>query len=137
MVSETLRNFVNERANSRCEYCLLHQSEGRPYRFPVDRIVAGQHGGEYTHENTALSCHECNEKKGPNLSGVDHTNNSIVPLFNPRTQSWTEHFEFNGVLIVGKTATGRATARTLGFNQPDRLELRRELGYPDVLNYDQ
>jgi hypothetical protein len=34
----------------------------------------------------------------------------IVPLFNPRTQAWNDHFELaNGVEISGRTATGRAT----------------------------
>ena len=137
MVRESLRNFVRERAGDRCEYCLLHQNEWQPYRFPVDRIIAGQHGGEYTPENTALACHECNAKKGPCISGVDTASDMIVPLYNPRKLAWSEHFEFSGALIVGTTPTGRATVRTLGFNEDDRVYLRQELGYPEVLHFEQ
>lgn len=137
MVDEALRNFVTERAENRCEYCRLHQNEGRPYRFPVDRIIAGQHGGNYDPQNTALSCHECNEKKGPNIAGVDSDDGSIVTLFNPRTQVWFDHFDFRGPTIVGLTPTGRATVQTLGMNEEDRVLLRAELGYPQILQDEQ
>ena len=133
MVDEALRNFVIERAGNRCEYCRLHQDDGRPYRFPVDRIIAGQHGGRYEPENTALACHECNEKKGPNIAGVDSTDGSIVSLFNPRAEKWSAHFEFQGAIIGGLTPTGRATVQTLGLNDDERVQLRSELGYPDAL----
>ncbi len=130
-VDETLRKLVIERAGNRCEYCRIEQNESRPYRFPVDRIISGQHGGNYGRENTAFACHECNEKKGPNLSGVDAQTAAVVQLFNPRTQVWSEHFEFQGARIVGLTPIGRATVQTLGFNDEDRIRLRTELGYPD------
>lgn len=58
---------------------------------------------------------------------------TIVPLFNPRTDSWNEHFEFDGALIIGLTPAGRATVRTLGMNDDDRVCLREELGYPGIL----
>lgn len=137
MVDEAFRNFVTERAGSRCEYCRLHQNEGRPYRFPVDRIIAGQHGGTYDPQNTALSCHECNAKKGPNIAGVDPDDGAVVRLFNPRTQKWSDHFHFRGANIVGVTPTGRATVQTLGMNEEDRVLLRAELGYPHTLQDEQ
>jgi hypothetical protein len=30
--------------------------------------------------------------KGPNLTAIDPRTQRIVPLFNPRTQDWVEHF---------------------------------------------
>ena len=133
MVDEALRNFVTERAESRCEYCRLHQSAITSNRFPVDRIIAGQHGGNYAPQNTALACHECNAKKGPNIAGVDPVDGSMVSLFNPRVEQWSDHFEFQAAIIAGLTPIGRATVQTLGINDDDRVRLRRSLGYPDVL----
>lgn len=80
-------------------------------RFHVDHIIAEQHGGSDDFENLALCCSRCNYSKGPNLSGIDPSSGSIVPLFNPRTESWHDHFELHGALIIGRTPTGRATVR--------------------------
>ena len=88
-------------------------------------------------ENTALSCHECNEKKGPNIAGVDPNDGEVARLFNPRTQKWSDHFDFRGPNIVGLTPTGRATVQTLGMNEEDRVLLRAELGYPHTLRDEQ
>jgi hypothetical protein len=55
-------------------------------------------------------------------------------LFNPRTQVWSDHFEWSGqspVVLEGKTATGRATIAALQMNHPDLLVVRtllRRLG---------
>ncbi|PSN20818.1 hypothetical protein C7271_00370 [filamentous cyanobacterium CCP5] len=53
----------------------------------------------------------------------------ITFLFNPRSQSWAEHFALNSGHsghIEGITATGRATAKLLVFNRPTRI-LERQL----------
>ena len=44
---------------------------------------------------------------------------SRVRLFHPRQDRWDEHFERNGVLIVGRTAVGRATVGLLKMNAAD------------------
>lgn len=125
-----LKAFVIQRAGSRCEYCTVHQDHDRMLRFPVDRIIAGQHGGDYTRENTALACPLCNGKKGPNIASVDPgTTEPILPLFNPRADKWSDHFQFNGPYIVGLTPTGRATAALLNMNADRRIDLRKDKGY--------
>ncbi|TWT65936.1 hypothetical protein Pla123a_48470 [Posidoniimonas polymericola] len=99
-------------------------------RFPVDRIIAGQHRGEYTEENTALACPYCNGKKGPNIASVvPGTQGPPVALFNPRTERWADHFAFEGARVVGLTSTGEATASLLAMNAEERLELRSARGY--------
>jgi len=50
-----------------------------------------------------------------------------VALFNPRRESWNDHFVWRGVRIEGITATGRATIQALAMNDPRRLDLRTEL----------
>jgi hypothetical protein len=40
---------------------------------------------------------------------------------------WEEHFEFQGAVIVGRTAVGIATARLLAMNSPERIQTRAQL----------
>jgi hypothetical protein len=49
-----------------------------------------------------------------------------VPLFNPRTQPWRDHFRWDGVRVVPLTPTGRATAAGLAMNRPVILAIRQE-----------
>ena len=93
----------------------------------VEHIKARKHGGDDSELNLAFACDRCNFSKGSNLSGIDSESDEIVPLFNPRTQSWTDHFAMQGVTIVGMTPTGRATVQVLNMNAKRRLQLRSEL----------
>ena len=119
-----LRNLVCTRAASRCEYCLSHQDDEPFYRHHVEHVIARKHGGPTAESNLALACQHCNLHKGPNLTGIDPDTGQIVPLFNPRTEHWAEHFIRQGVNFVGLTATGRATVRVLAMNNTTRLQLR-------------
>jgi hypothetical protein len=97
----------------------------RSHSSPItSHIVARQHGGGDDSGNLALACYHCNAHKGPNLSGLDPESGALVRLFHPRRDEWDEHFERNGVLIVGRTAVGRATVGLLKMNTSDRRRLR-------------
>jgi len=53
-----------------------------------------------------------------------------VPLFNPRTQRWTDHFGWSAddaTVIESQTAVGRATIALLELNAPRRREIRQWL----------
>ena len=115
---------VRERADHRCEYCCLPQNAEPFFAYRVEHIVARQHGGRDDSENLALACYHCNAHKGPNLSGLDPESGALVRLFHPRQDQWDEHFERNGVLIVGRRAVGRATVGLLKMNAADRRRLR-------------
>jgi hypothetical protein len=117
---------VRRRAGYRCEYCGSLQTH-YPERFQIDHIVARQHGGATEVENLALACIECNKRKGPNLSSIDPDTQKIVLLFNPRSQRWADHFEWNGPVIVGRTSEGRATVALLDMNRPPRVVVRQAL----------
>ncbi|MEZ5300362.1 MAG: HNH endonuclease signature motif containing protein [Verrucomicrobiales bacterium] len=122
-----LRRFVRHRAGDRCEYCRTRQVNDPFFTFPIDHIIARQHGGQ-THEgNLCLSCFRCNSRKGPNLASIDPETDSLVKLFHPRTDQWDDHFAWVGVEIVGKTPVGRATASLLAMNSPNILRLRKAL----------
>jgi hypothetical protein len=124
-VDTAARALVRERANNRCEYCLLRQ-EHCDFTHHVEHILSKQHGGRDTAGNLALACHRCNLRKGPNLTGVDPMTGELVPLFHPRRDRWREHFVFHGPRIEGLTPIGRATLQVLAMNDPRRLELRSE-----------
>jgi hypothetical protein len=118
---------IRQRAGDRCEYCRMPQAATPFGRFNIEHIVARQHEGGDDESNLALACPRCNSFKGPNLSAIDPESGQTVVLFNPRTQSWDQHFQLQGVLIVGLTEIGRATAKLLNMNSPDRVKLRRVL----------
>ena len=51
----------------------------------------------------------------------------MVPLFNPRTQNWFEHFAWtaDGLRIIGLTPVGRATVAAMHLSDdPDVLVVR-------------
>jgi hypothetical protein len=94
----------------------------------IEHVIPRQHGGGDESVNLALACYRCNKYKGPNLSAFDPRTGRVVRVFNPRRQRWTEHFAFRGVLILGRSATGRATVELLRMNADKRQSLRREIG---------
>ena len=83
--------------------------------------------GESIEENLWIACPLCNGHKATKTHVVDPLTESVVPLFNPRTQDWYEHFSWSedGVYIVGKTAIGRATTESLQLNNKYLLRARR------------
>ena len=125
-MERTIDQAVRERARHRCEYCLMPQAVRR-LRFPVDHIVARQHGGETVLPNLALCCGRCNRHKGPNISGIDPTSGRLVRLFHPRKDRWSKHFRWEGSRIIGITPRGRATVNVLVMNHPDDVAVREEL----------
>jgi 5-methylcytosine-specific restriction endonuclease McrA len=126
-MDESVREFVRSRAGHRCEYCLLPQHVGASIRFHIEHIRSQQHGGNDQPDNLALACPNCNWNKGPNISGIDPETGAIVPLYNPRTDRWEQHFALLNIQIVGRTPFGRATVGLLRMNAPERLEVRQRL----------
>jgi hypothetical protein len=72
-------------------------------------------------------CSFCNLHKGTNLASIDPQTGEVVPLFNPRTDAWEEHFALVGAEIIGQTPIGRATVRLLQMNSERRIILRKRL----------
>ena len=127
-MDKATREIVIERAGNACEYCQLPQSAQPFASFHVDHVIATQHRYDDGLENLCLSCQSCNLHKGTNLTTIDLASDEIVRVFNPRSETWTDHFEIVDFVIVGKTAVGRATARLLAMNTPSRIELRQLRG---------
>lgn len=124
----TLRQAVIERASKRCEYC---QTPGdySPELFEVEHIQPLTTGGVTELSNLALSCPACNRFKSRNQYATDLETGQTVPLFNPRTHNWTEHFNWSGDFcsIKGLTPIGRVTVTTLRMNRPSVQRFRTAL----------
>jgi hypothetical protein len=121
-----LERLVWERARNCCEYCRMPQ-EYDEITFEIDHIIPKKHGGPTAAENLALACFYCNNRKGPNLSGIDPETGKVTELFNPRRQRWARHFRWEAPRVVGRTRSGRATVATFVMNLPARVELREVL----------
>ena len=116
-VSPAARQFVRQRAGCRCEYC--HADERWQFvRFTIDHVRPRSAGGSDQPDNLALACRNCNERRSDRNSGLDPISGQTVPLFNPRHDSWSQHFAWAGdrIRIVGQTPTGRATVALLDLN---------------------
>jgi HNH endonuclease len=129
-LSRKLEFEVRHRAAGRCEYCLFPESASE-LPFHIDHIIAQKHGGQSKSENLAWACFSCNLRKGPNIAGLDPETGGLMPLFNPRTDGWTDHFAWDGLLLRGKTAIGRATVAVLDINHVDSVTVREALREED------
>jgi hypothetical protein len=124
-IPASLRRLTIQRANYRCEYCKIAQA-GQVATFHIDHIVPVVANGETTAENLALACVSCSLKKGARQEIKDVETDTKVLFFNPRQQSWQEHFRWDGVQIVGLTPVGRATIAALDLNREMMLSIRAE-----------
>ena len=122
----SLREVVRRRAGDACEYCRIPQAATPLIAFHVEHIVSRQHGGTDDPTGLALACDRCNAYKGPNLTSIDPDTQTVVALFSPRRDIWTDHFVVRGGEMLGLTPAGRATVRLLNMNAPRRVELRKE-----------
>lgn len=121
-ISAALRRLVEERAKNRCEYCLIHVDDVY-YAHHVDHVIAEKHGGQTNASNLALSCAECNLRKGSDIASLTSTGR-LIALFNPRRQRWSAHLRVDGGTIEPPTPVGEVTARLLDFNNETRVEIR-------------
>ncbi|MFO1022751.1 MAG: HNH endonuclease signature motif containing protein [Planctomycetales bacterium] len=119
-----MRQIVRNRAGDQCEYCQLTQEQSPLTSLQIEHILPLKHGGKTELDNLALACMACNLHKGSDIAGIDPQTNQLTPLFNPRTQNWSEHFVWSGVEIQGLTSTGRTTVTILKMNSEERIRIR-------------
>ena len=120
------REFVGQRADSRCEYCRAPQIvTGANYH--VEHIIPRALGGADDAANYALACITCNGHKAAHLTGIDPETSGEISLFDPRRDRWEKHFRFvaTALEVRGLTPKGRATVARLQMNEPRQIEARR------------
>jgi 5-methylcytosine-specific restriction endonuclease McrA len=125
-ISKSIKKKVAIRANFCCEYCRLSEDVSF-YTFHIEHIKSIKHGGLSVLYNLAYCCPDCNFFKGTDLGTFVDGDTHLVRFFNPRKDSWAEHFDLDNGCIYGKTEIGIATERIFKFNDVERLIFRRQL----------
>ncbi len=124
-ISVALRRIVVDDFAARCAYC--HSPEFLlDGLFEIDHITPASAGGLTVRNNLCYSCRLCNEYKGARQSGIDLLTKRRAPLFHPRCQTWSRHFQWStdGKDIEGRTICGRATVAALQMNNEALARMR-------------
>lgn len=117
---------IRAAAKNRCGYCLSPQHLVMA-RLEIEHIMPLAKGGTDEESNLWLACPICNSHKSDKTTVIDPDTNTTVPLFNPRKDSWWDHFEWadDGLQIIGISPIGRATVIALHLSDdPDALAVR-------------
>ena len=125
-ISEKLKERIRRTASFRCGYCLFSEIYS-PSIFQIDHIIPIAEGGTNEEENLWLLCEPCNRAKSNKIEVLDPNTKTTIPIFNPRSQIWYEHFEWNDdyTIIIGKTPTGRGTIADLNLNKERLITIRK------------
>ena len=124
--SAALAAAVRQRAGGRCEYCHFPEKHAA-LSFEVEHVIPRKHGGTNTAGNLASACFYCNRYKGPNVAGIAMPGGAVTRLFHPRSDVWTEHFGWRGVLLEARSEIGSVTIDVLRMNQPNAVAVRQLL----------
>ncbi len=126
-IPPSVRQQVRDRASDRCEYCWFPgQYSSNP--FHIDHIIPiKRHRGSEGFENMAWACPHCNRTKETDVGGYDEKG-VLTPLYNPRTQVWSDHFYMDEAgFIVGISSVGRVTVQLLDLNNLLSIHIRLTL----------
>lgn len=117
VIPKALYETVRQRAQSRCKYC--HYPE-----LLSSALLSIDYIQLQSSVNLALACRRCNERCYNFTLGIDPESNLEVPQFNPRQQKWSDRFMWSadGLRIIGRASTGRATCSHLNLNDERRQD---------------
>jgi hypothetical protein len=126
-ISEKVKRRVRAAAGDRCGYCLSPQRLVLGW-LEIEHIIPRAKNGTDDEQNLWLACRLCNNYKSDQTEALDPESGAIVSLFDPRRQSWFEHFAWSpdGTHILGLIPTGRATVLALQLNNVIAVTVRRE-----------
>ncbi len=113
-VPEGTRVLVRQRADYRCEFCGIHETNAGG-ELTVDHYQPRSQGGGDDPENLIYACGRCN------LYKHDYWPESgdAPRLWNPRLESFSTHFvELPDGTLESRTPTGVLTLRQLRLNRP-------------------
>jgi hypothetical protein len=113
-----LQRKIIDISHDYCEYCLCPADYSIDF-FQFDHIIPTCLDGQTIFKNIARSCGGCNVYKSDKIHFYDPITNALCPIYNPRLDKWSHHFQWNEdkLRLIGKTATGRATIELLRLNR--------------------
>ena len=126
-VPAELSQRIRASAKNRCGYCLSPQRLVMA-RLEIEHIIPLMKGGTNDESNLWLACPLCNGHKSSKIEAVDPETGETTLLFNPRVQSWSDHFRWSkdGTKVIGVTSIGRATVAALCLDSDsDAIEVRQ------------
>jgi len=102
----------------------MHQSlQGAT--FHIEHVIPRVRGGTSELGNLALACPSCNLHKADRVnSDPDHAPEAIA-LFHPRTDVWSDHFEWDEYQLVAKSDVGQLTIQLFRLNHERRIKIRQ------------
>ena len=126
-IPEEIRARVREQAGDRCGYCLSSQKYVLGL-LEIEHLIPKAKGGTDNEDNLWLACRLCNCYQGTSTHARDPVTDRRVKLFNPRTQQWSRHFQWSedGVEVIGRTVSGRATVVALQLNNQVAITVRKQ-----------
>jgi hypothetical protein len=122
------RYTIRARSKFKCEYCLCPEDfSSSP--FESDHIIAVGVGGDDDLLNFANACSGCNGYKSKTIEAFDPISGQVVPLYNPRTDVWEDHFSWDETftILIGLSPVGRVTIAKLKLNRPAVVKIRKIL----------
>jgi hypothetical protein len=93
--------------------------------FHLEHVIPRSRGGRTELSNLAWACPSCNLHKSDRVQIPCDLIGELVPLFNPRTDNWEEHFRWTEFQLEGKTVVGRAAVIALCLNEPRKIRIRQ------------
>jgi len=100
--------------------------------FHLEHIIPSSAGGSDELNNLAWACPSCNLKKSARRTVVDPETMAEVPLFDPRTQVWEDHFAWSKYELIGRTPIGRGLVAAFDLNNNRRHLIREAEEYFDL-----
>jgi len=120
-ISPSARRKIRERADFRCEYCEVSETDSGG-ELTVDHFQPQSTGGGDKEENLIYCCFRCNTYKG------DYWNEdpNQISLFNPRTDKRDEHFWLSETgKLFALTENAELTVKLLRLNRQPLVARRR------------
>ena len=78
-------------------------------------------------DNLAWARLQCNIAKGTDAASCDPGTGELSLLYDPRTQTWEEHFSMTDGIITGKTPIGRVKVDVLQLTSREQVAIRVSL----------
>lgn len=121
-----LQRRIREQFQDTCAYCQTSEYL-TVTTFEIEHIVPISAGGQTLLENLCLACPSCNRHKASRQTAINPKTGKQENLFNPQTQKWKDHFQWNeeGTEIIGITPESQTTISALKMNRYQMIRVRR------------
>ena len=124
-IAVSLQRQIRQQYCDRCAYCQSSESL-MAVTFEIEHIIPQSAGGATGLENLCLACPPCNRNKASRQMGIDPETNESIRFFNPQTDRWLDHFQWNQNFteLIARTKIGKVTITSLQMNRLQLINAR-------------